>query len=152
MSLIIRFNELKSQSIHNRKFNFVNGCFDIIHMGHINLFNRIRNHNNNEIIIAINSDESVSRLKPGRPINVFYDRASIIAELVKPYLVIEFNTEEELETIIEEIRPIYMYKSEEYPLNKITGLKALRNNGGDLVLVERTDYSTTDIIKRCKAL
>lgn len=106
----------KLKQFRKENIVFLNGCFDVIHQGHLRLINRARNwaHKNNHIlIIGLNSDESVKKLNKSHPlINDEKNRAAVLEELGVDYVII-FD-EETPSTLIMNIMPDVIYKGEQY--------------------------------------
>lgn len=132
------------------KLVFTNGCFDILHVGHIRYLNEAKALGN-FLVVAVNSDASVHKIKgPSRPIQNESDRAEILAALAAVDAVVIFNEETPLE-IIKAIQPDVLVKGGDWPINKIVGHELVQARGGlvkSLKFVE--GRSTTDIIERSK--
>jgi D-beta-D-heptose 7-phosphate kinase/D-beta-D-heptose 1-phosphate adenosyltransferase len=123
---------------------FVNGCFDILHRGHIELFNFAKSHGD-FLYIGIDSDERVKFLKgQSRPINSQEDRKFLL-ENIKPIdKVFIFNTEEDLIDLVKSIKPDIMVVGSDYKNKKVIGGEYAKQ----LLFFERIDeYSTTKIIQ-----
>lgn len=127
---------------------FTNGCFDILHKGHIFSLSEAAKEAD-YLIVAINSDNSVKKLKgPDRPINTEQTRALIVASLLMVDAVIIFDEENPLE-LIKLIQPDVLIKGNEYTLDKIAGAKEVIAAGGKVVLNPILEnYSTTNIIEQ----
>lgn len=127
---------------------FTNGCFDILHKGHIFSLSEAAKEAD-YLIVAINSDNSVKKLKgPGRPINTEQTRALIVASLLMVDVVIIFDEENPLE-LIKLIQPDVLIKGNDYTLDKIAGAKEVIAAGGKVVLNPILEnYSTTNIIEQ----
>ncbi len=131
---------------------FTNGCFDIIHHGHINSFSKA-SELGTRLIVGLNSDESVHALKgKGRPVLNIEARTSMLAALVFIDAVIVFNDDTPTR-LIEQVIPDVLAKGSEYKLNEIVGHEVVLEHGGR---VERLDFvdgiSTSELISRIKAL
>jgi rfaE bifunctional protein nucleotidyltransferase chain/domain len=122
----------------------VNGTFDILHRGHIELLNYARELGD-ELLVCIDSDSRVSFLKgPDRPINNQWDRMMMLKNLKAVTDVKIFNTEQELEDIFWDYRPNIMVKGSDYRNKPIVGQEYC----GQVVFFERLDeYSTTKTIQ-----
>lgn len=125
------------------KTSFVNGCFDILHRGHIQLF-KYACSLGDRVVVGIDSDERVAYLKgASRPVNSQNDRKFMLESIRYIDEVIIFNSEEELEKLIQKVAPATMIVGEEYKNKRVIGhtkgieLKFFRGIHG---------YSTTDII------
>jgi D-beta-D-heptose 7-phosphate kinase/D-beta-D-heptose 1-phosphate adenosyltransferase len=125
------------------KIGFTNGCFDILHVGHIKLLNFARSHCD-RLIVGLNSDASARRLKgPTRPINSQSDRAYLIAALNMVDAVILFDQDTPL-NLIEEIKPDVLVKGADYTLQQIVGAEFVLKRGGTVLRCDLVpDRSTT---------
>ena len=131
-----------------RTFGFTNGCFDLLHPGHISLVNQtcsLCDH----LIIGLNSNNSVERLKgKGRPIQTELARAEVLSSLANVDLVIIFDEDTPLD-IIEKIRPDILVKGADYKIDDVVGGSFVRSYGGKVVLADLIPgHSDTDIIRR----
>lgn len=147
----------KLPSILNRwKFQdeqivFTNGCFDIIHQGHIDYLANAADLGT-KLLIGLNTDESVRRLSkgPNRPMQDENSRAIILAALHFVDLVVPFNEDTPLE-LIKLVKPAVLVKGSDYAVKDIVGHEEVLANGGK---VERMDflpgYSTSSIIEKAK--
>lgn len=135
--------ELKEK---NKKVVFTNGCFDVLHPGHIDYLNKAKAEGD-VLIVALNTDESVKRIKgEKRPILSLEERAFIIGNLKAVDFVTSFE-EDTPANIISEIIPDYLVKGEDWDIDKIVGREVVENNGGEVKRIKfETDRSTTDII------
>ena len=129
---------------------FTNGCFDILHLGHVDYLEKAR-QTGTKMIVAVNSDASVRVLKgPERPVNSEYARARIIASLQFVDLVIVFNDETPLE-LITELMPDILVKGDDYSFETIVGAKEVVAAGGQVKTIPLVpSYSTTGIIQKLK--
>ena len=132
----------------NRKIVFTNGCFDIIHKGHVTYLNEAKELGD-YLIIGVNSDASVKRLKGNdRPVNNEKDRAFILDNLKPVDSVIIFHEDTPYE-IIKEIIPDYLVKGGDWKENEIVGSDIVKANGGKVVSLKYvSNYSTTGILKK----
>jgi D-beta-D-heptose 7-phosphate kinase / D-beta-D-heptose 1-phosphate adenosyltransferase len=131
---------------------FTNGCFDIIHEGHIELLAEARSHCD-RLIVAINSDASVSRLKgPARPIQSEQARAKIISALAFVDAVVTFDDETPIE-LIGDLKPSVLIKGADYTVDQVVGRAVVEANGGRVVLVPLLpDSSTTRIVEKMRVI
>jgi len=132
--------ELKQQG---KKIAFTNGCFDLIHIGHVRYLAEAKKLGD-ILIIGLNSDSSVSRLKPGRPITPERERAEVLSALYMVDFITLFSEDTPYE-LIKEIRPDILVKGADWDIRNIVGadlVKEVRN----IPFVE--GISTTDIIQR----
>lgn len=127
---------------------FTNGCFDLLHIGHITLLEQARREGD-RLIVAINSDASVCGLKgPGRPIVGENERARILAALAAVDAVVVFNEPTPLETI-EAVRPDVIVKGGDYDESTIIGAAEVRSWGGRVKIIPTVEgFSTTGLIAK----
>lgn len=133
----------------NKKIVFTNGCFDILHRGHIEYLSKAKDLGD-VLIIAVNSDSSpyFKKKGPGRPINNEQSRSIIISSLLFVDAVILFNEENPL-NIISEIIPDILTKGKDWNPKDIAGYDVVTMNGGEVITIDLTEgYSTTNIIKQ----
>ena len=125
------------------KIVFTNGCFDLIHKGHIDYLSKAADLGD-LLIIGVNTDESVRKLKGNnRPINDAGQRIHILASLFFVDAVILFNEETPIE-LIKTIRPHVLVKGGDYAVNQVVGADAVTANGGFVHIIPLlTGYSTT---------
>jgi D-glycero-beta-D-manno-heptose 1-phosphate adenylyltransferase len=131
-----------------KKIAFTNGCFDILHKGHIASLSAAA-HEADLLIVGVNSDASTKRLKgPLRPINDEQSRAELLAALfmVDAVVIFEEDTPKEL---IAEVMPDVLVKGGDYTIDQIVGAKEVIANGGRVVVNPIVQgYSTTGIIEK----
>jgi D-beta-D-heptose 7-phosphate kinase/D-beta-D-heptose 1-phosphate adenosyltransferase len=127
---------------------FTNGCFDLLHAGHIMMLHKARSFGD-MLVLGLNSDESVRRLKgPQRPIVGQADRAKIMASLDCVDCVIIFD-ELTPERLIKEIMPDVLVKGGDYRLEEVVGREIVEAAGGRVELVPFVEgWSTSDIVQR----
>ena len=135
------FNFGKSDKI----VGFTNGCFDILHVGHIKLFQYLKNKSD-EVIIGIDSDKRVKELKgPHRPINNERDRKLMLESLSLVDSVLIFDSADELELLVKTISPDLMVVGSDYRDRHVVGGEYAKN----LEFFEKIDgYSTTRTLQR----
>ncbi len=126
---------------------FTNGCFDILHRGHVNYLAFARNQGD-ALVVGVNSDESVRRNKgKDRPINPEEDRASVLASLRTVDYAVIFD-EDEPRDLIARIRPHVLVKGKDWA-HYVSGRDIVESNGGKVVLAEMVEgRSTTSTIER----
>ncbi len=135
-----------------KKIVFTNGCFDILHHGHLDLLARAASLGN-ILIVGINTDSSVQRLKgPARPVTNEQDRMFQVASLLCTDAVCLFD-EDTPEALIKMIRPDVLVKGGDYTIDKIVGADFVKSNGGSVEIIPFvTGYSTTSLIQRIQGL
>lgn len=131
-----------------QKIVFTNGCFDILHAGHIQYLEAAA-EKGDRLIVAVNSDESVSQLKgPTRPINVLNSRMYLLASLQCVDAVCSFDKETPIE-MIRTLRPDVLVKGGDYHINDIVGAEDVIANGGIVEVIPFVEgFSTTKIESR----
>jgi D-beta-D-heptose 7-phosphate kinase/D-beta-D-heptose 1-phosphate adenosyltransferase len=130
------------------KIVFTNGCFDIIHRGHVELLKFARSLGD-VLVVGLNDDESVRRLKgKNRPINTLEDRAFVLLSIRWVDFVVPFS-EDTPERIIREISPDVLVKGGDYRIEDIAGADFVLSKGGRVEIFNYLEgYSTTSIIKK----
>lgn len=131
-----------------KRIVFTNGCFDILHRGHVTYLAEARKLGD-ALIIGLNSDDSVKRLKgPERPINNETDRQYVLSQLKSVDFVEIFTDDTPLE-LINKIKPKVLVKGGDWKIDQIVGAKEVIANGGDVFSLNFVDgYSTTNIIHK----
>ncbi|MBT59082.1 MAG: D-glycero-beta-D-manno-heptose 1-phosphate adenylyltransferase [Acidiferrobacteraceae bacterium] len=128
---------------------FTNGCFDILHRGHITTLIEAAQLGNS-LIVGVNSDSSVRDLNKGRgrPINALEDRLALIAALEMVDLVVGFDEETPL-NLINLIRPDYLVKGGDWAVDRIVGAAEVASWGGKTHTIPfKTSHSTTSLIEK----
>lgn len=130
---------------------FTNGCFDIMHAGHIQLLSDAKAQCD-KLIVALNTDASVRALKgPSRPVNAEMDRAQVLAALGAVDAVVLFDDETPLQ-LLDLLKPDILMKGADYTKEQVVGWELVESYGGRVVLLPlKEGYSTTGIIKRLSA-
>jgi D-beta-D-heptose 7-phosphate kinase/D-beta-D-heptose 1-phosphate adenosyltransferase len=139
---------VKSWRNSGKKVVFTNGCFDLLHPGHIRLLHQARTFGD-RLIIGLNSDSSVRRLKGElRPILSEQDRAAILNALDCVDMVVLFDEDTPLE-LIKNLRPDVLVKGSDYTLEGVVGREIVESYGGEVRLVQLLEgYSTTGLAKK----
>ena len=134
------------------KVVFSNGCFDIIHLGHIDYLEKA-SQLGTKLIIGINSDRSVKRNKgPQRPVQPEQARARLLAALAFVDAVVLFEEDTPLK-LIETLRPHILVKGDDWAIDKIVGADVVTREGGEVKTIPLVKgYSTTSIIEKIKNL
>ena len=129
---------------------FTNGCFDILHLGHVDYLEKSRMLGD-KLVLGLNSDDSVRRLKgETRPVNGLDARARILASLQFVDLVVPFEEDTPLE-LISFLKPDVLVKGKDYDISNIVGADVVIENGGKVETIELVDgFSTTSIIEKIK--
>lgn len=137
--------------IQGRRVGFTNGCFDLLHPGHVSLLAQARAACD-VLVVGLNSDESVSRLKgPARPVNKEGARATVLAALASVDLVVIFG-EDTPEALIKALHPDVLVKGADYTIDKVVGADFVQSYGGKVVLADLVaGQSTTGTIARMTA-
>ena len=132
----------------NKKLVFTNGCFDILHRGHIEYLNEAKELGD-KLIIGVNSDNSVKRLKgESRPLNNELDRAYILDNLKCVDFVMIFD-EDTPYNLIDAIKPDLLVKGGDWKPEDIVGSDIVLANGGEVKSLKFVDnYSSTDLINK----
>ena len=130
------------------RVGFTNGCFDILHPGHVKVLAEAR-ATCDRLVVGLNGDGSVTRLKgEGRPIQDAYARADVLAALEAVDLVVVFEQDTPLE-LIERIRPKVLIKGGDYTRDSVVGASIVEADGGEVVIVATLPgHSTTSIAQR----
>lgn len=134
------------------KVVFTNGCFDILHAGHVEYLTEAR-QKGDRLIVAINDDAGVSRLKgEGRPINNVERRATMLAGLAAVDWVVAF-AEDTPEALLKEIEPNVLVKGGDYTVNEVVGGDIVAGYGGEVAVLKLVDgLSTTALAEKIKRL
>ncbi len=134
------------------KVVFTNGCFDILHLGHVDYLEKARNLGQ-KLIVALNTDASVQRLKgKTRPITDEVSRARVMASLAFVDAVILFDEDTPLE-LISYLKPDILVKGNDYTVETIVGADVVMKNGGKVETVPLVNgYSTSNVIEKIKQL
>jgi rfaE bifunctional protein nucleotidyltransferase chain/domain len=149
-SKVFSLHELKEvlSQKKNEHVVFTNGCFDILHRGHVSYLQNARNLGD-FLIVGVNSDHSVSRLKgPTRPIQNEEDRAFILAGLECVDAVVLFEEDTPIR-LIEQLLPNVLVKGGDYVIEEIVGYDVVTKNGGLVTTLPFVDgKSTSNIVKK----
>ena len=149
-------NQMKHQvrrwKLLGKKIVFTNGCFDILHKGHLEILSQAAS-SGDMLIVGLNSDQSVKHLKgEGRPVNDESFRALILASLAIVDAVVLFD-EPTPANLIKDIEPDVLLKGGDYTIDKIVGAEEVIKNGGEVKIVPLVKgYSTTALIEKIQQL
>ncbi|MGC8749257.1 D-glycero-beta-D-manno-heptose 1-phosphate adenylyltransferase [Hydrotalea sp.] len=153
---IFHLDELKAiragWKMRNKTVAFTNGCFDILHEGHISSLSKAAEAAD-YLIVGVNSDASTKRLKGNdRPVNNEHSRALILASLIMVDAVIIFEEDTPLQ-LIEALMPDVLVKGGDYTIETIVGAKEVMANGGKVLINPIIDgFSTTGILQKIRQL
>lgn len=139
---ILRFQE--------KKIVFTNGCFDILHRGHVEYLARAASYGDT-LIVGLNSDKSVKNIKgPGRPVQDEKTRALILASLYFVDRIILFDEDTPYD-LIKRVQPDILVKGADYKPEQIVGYDIVKARGGEIVTIDLVEgQSTTNIIDKLK--
>jgi D-beta-D-heptose 7-phosphate kinase/D-beta-D-heptose 1-phosphate adenosyltransferase len=146
--------DLEAQLLDWRKdglrIGFTNGCFDILHPGHVKVLTAARGACD-RLIVGLNSDASVKRLKgEGRPVQDERARAEVLAALEAVDLVALFEEDTPI-NLITQIKPSVLVKGGDYTRDQVVGYEIVEAYGGEVVLVEiLPGFSTTSLVDRAR--
>ncbi|WP_398483110.1 D-glycero-beta-D-manno-heptose-7-phosphate kinase [Tardiphaga sp.] len=145
--LAARLGEWRHEQL---RVGFTNGCFDILHPGHVKVLTAAR-ATCDRLIVGLNSDASVKRLKgPERPVQDERARAEVLAALEAVDLVVIFEEDTPIK-LIEAIRPSTLVKGGDYTRDQVVGHEVVAANGGEVVIVDILQgHSTTSLIERSR--
>ena len=146
--LILQFGPGKR---NGKRVVFTNGCFDLLHPGHIKLLEAARSKGD-ALVVGLNSDESVRTLKgAGRPVIPEQERAEILANLECVDAVVVFNELTPQKTVAA-LLPDILLKGGDWPGNQIVGREEVEAAGGKVILIDVVEgYSTTEILRKIRA-
>lgn len=138
--------------LQGKKVAFTNGCFDILHIGHIASLSKAAEQAD-ILIVGINSDESTKRLKgPERPFNSQKERALMLANLLIVDGVMIFEEDTPLE-LIKAVKPDFLVKGGDYTIDQIVGAKEVQSWGGEVIINDIVPgVSTTDLANKIQHL
>lgn len=134
-----------------RPLVFTNGCFDILHVGHVDYLDRAAALGAS-LVVGVNTDASVRRQGKGddRPVNPLADRMAVLAALESVSLVVAFDDDTPLH-LIEQLRPEHLVKGGDWPVDAIVGAQFVRAGGGQVHSMPfRHQRSTTDLLRRIR--
>ena len=131
-----------------KRIVFTNGCFDILHKGHVTLLKKAKSMGD-VLVVAINSDASVKKIKgPKRPLNTARDRAIVLSALGAVDFVTVFN-EPDPARIIRKLRPDVLVKGGDWKKEDIIGRELVESRGGEVMSIPLAKgYSTSRLIRR----
>ncbi|MDH5397625.1 MAG: D-glycero-beta-D-manno-heptose 1-phosphate adenylyltransferase [Cyclobacteriaceae bacterium] len=127
---------------------FTNGCFDLVHLGHVDYLEKAANLGDH-LILGLNTDDSISRLKgPSRPVADQHSRARVMAGFAFISMVVLFDEDTPYE-LISQLKPDILVKGDDYLADNIVGADIVRENGGEVITIPLVEgYSTSKIINK----
>lgn len=142
------FLAVKESQLQGQKVVFTNGCFDILHAGHVDYLTKAKALGD-VLVVGINTDESVSTLKgASRPIQNLDSRSKVLASLRAVDYVIPFAEQTPL-SLVEKLKPAILVKGGDYQLAEIVGSNEVLANGGEVKIIPFLDgYSSSSIIEK----
>ena len=140
--------ELKDWRAKGEKIVFTNGCFDLLHLGHVDYLEKARQLGD-KLVLGLNTDASISRIKgPSRPLQDEMSRARVMASLLFVDAVVLFNDDTPLE-LIKAVQPDILVKGDDYAVEQIVGHEVVMAKGGEVKTVPLVKgYSTTNIVNK----
>ena len=149
-SLVEATEQVAHWKAAGQKVVFTNGCFDIMHLGHVDYLEKARNLGD-RLVLGLNTDDSVSRFKgPTRPIQDQHSRARILAALQFIDLVVFFNEDTPL-NLISTLLPDVLVKGSDYLAENIVGADVVKSKGGVVKTIDFVPgYSTSRIVEKIK--
>jgi rfaE bifunctional protein nucleotidyltransferase chain/domain len=152
LSLSDAVRQIANLKRQDKKIVFSNGCFDILHAGHVDYLEKAR-EKGDFLVIGLNTDNSVRRLKgQNRPINQENSRARVLAGLGFVDMVVLFEQDTPYE-IVKALIPDILVKGKDYEISNIVGADIVLENGGKVETIELTEgQSTTTVIDKIKRI
>ena len=141
--------QLKAHRNPGSKIVFTNGCFDILHPGHVDYLSQARDLGN-FMVLGLNTDSSVHLLNkaPNRPVNNEHARAAVLAGLACIDLIVFFEEQTPYE-LIKFLQPNVLVKGNDYKAENIVGYDVVKANGGEVITIPMLEgYSTTKLIEK----
>ena len=148
LSLADLKEKIQNNKLKNKVIGFTNGCFDILHPGHVTYLEKAK-EKVDYLILGLNTDQSIKQIKgPSRPIVNENDRANVLAGLSSVDAIVMFNETNPL-NLIKEIKPNFLIKGNDYSETEVIGHKEIKKWGGKVILIEIVPgKSSTRIIKK----
>ena len=143
-------NQLKKWRNANEKIVFTNGCFDLLHLGHVNYLAKARDFGN-RLVVGLNTDSSISRIKgSSRPVKDEQSRLALLAGMAFVDAVVLFDEETPI-NLISMIKPDVLVKGGDYQVKDIIGHEIVLNNKGKVCTIDFLEgYSSSILIKKIK--
>lgn len=153
MGQVLAWSELDSAlaPFRNKKIVFTNGCFDLLHVGHVRYLQEAKKLGE-ILVVGVNSDASVRRLKgPTRPVQNENDRAEILAALKAVDFSVLFDEDTPLE-LIQKVKPSILVKGGDWKAEQIVGADFVQASGGKVMSLQFVDgRSTTQLIEKARS-
>jgi rfaE bifunctional protein nucleotidyltransferase chain/domain len=145
-------NQLAVWRFKDKKIVFTNGCFDLLHLGHIDYLSKAKDQGD-VLIVGVNTDSSVQRLKgKNRPVTDEISRSMIMASLQFVSAVVLFDEDTPYD-LIQQVQPDVLVKGSDYTPEDIVGYDVVKAKGGEIVTIDfLKGYATTGIIEKIKAV
>lgn len=146
-------SKLEEPRAEGKTIVFTNGCFDILHPGHVDLLERCKAQGD-ALVVGVNSDASVARLGkgPNRPLNSFESRAFLLAHLRSVDYVVGFDEDTPL-NLIKAIVPDVLVKGGDWETERIVGRCVVEGHGGRVLSLDLLPgYSTTSLVERIRSM
>lgn len=143
--------KLNGLRLKGKKIIFTNGCFDILHPGHVDYLTQARDLGD-YMILGLNTDNSVKKLNkaPGRPVNDETSRARVLSALACIDAIIFFDEETPYE-LIKFLQPDILVKGNDYKAEEVVGYDVVKARGGEVITIPLLEgFSTTKLIERLK--
>jgi D-glycero-beta-D-manno-heptose 1-phosphate adenylyltransferase len=140
--------QLKTWHNQGLKIVFTNGCFDLLHLGHVDYLEKARQLGD-KLVLGLNTDASISRIKgPSRPLQDEMSRARVMASLLFVDAVVLFDEDTPLQ-LIQAVQPDILVKGDDYSVENIVGHEVVIAKGGEVKTVPLVKgYSTTNIVNK----
>ena len=137
--------ELERHRASGKRVVFTNGCFDLIHLGHVSYFRHAKAQGD-LLVVGVNTDDSIRRLKgPKRPIIGEHDRISVLEELESIDYLVRFGEDTPLD-LIRKIRPDVLVKGADYAKEQVVGWDVVESYGGRVALAPLVDGRSTSAV------
>ena len=148
VSLALAVEITSDKQKQGKKIVFTNGCFDLLHLGHVDYLEKARNLGD-FLVVGVNTDASVSAIKgPFRPVSPELSRTRVLASLGFVDLVVLFDEETPL-NMIKSIKPDILTKGDDYSIDNIVGADFVMKEGGVVKTIPLVEgFSTTNFVKR----
>ena len=136
---------------NGRRVVFTNGCFDLLHMGHVDLLEKARAFGDT-LIVGVNTDASIQRLKgPLRPVQTFESRTAVLAALASVDFVVGFDEDTPVR-LIETLMPHTLVKGGDYTVDTVVGARSVMSSGGSVQIIPLVPgHSTTHLVEKARS-